>query len=604
MRVQSFLIAGSLAAVIAAAQSLVPMSRTGAEGRLRPPSNARIYNGPQSKVSMWIWSDRYTYREGESLTLRWTVKTNGDLYPYTVFVYRQNNQTGKKTYFPGGGEEATDINGNTAAEGFEPAPLTDASKAVLIGSGGKFPAVTMPAEFGMHTFVVQLRDYTGTRPLKTAYMKVGVVKGSSDLTGDITADRTLTNDTAWQLTGGVFVKNAATLTIEPGTFIFGKSGTPPSVLVITQNGRIMAKGSRSRPIVFTSAQPFGQRNRGDWAGVLLLGKAPVNVAANTAGTNNPAGTFYIEGLNTTPDGLYGGTDPASDCGTLEYVRIEYSGFVLSPNNEVNSFTWGGCGTGTVANHLQAIGGLDDTFEWFGGTMDAKYLVGGLSRDDYLDFQLGYTGRIQYLIGYQDPDIPGNRGIEGDNSEYDAAATPVSSPTVYNATFIGSGVTGFDESNAPGIFLRRGARGSFNNILVTNFNSACVEINSDSTQAQADAGNLTMNGILCYNNNKGAQGANTLDGQITQPYTLSYAQGQKGNGAGKNFVAADPLLSRPFEYSDPDFSTLFGSPALRAGAVQPPDDGFLDQSAQFIGAIGDVDWTEEWTSFLVDSDIAP
>ena len=105
--------------------------------------------------------------------------------------------------------------------------------------------------------------------------------------------------------------------------------------------------------------------------------------------------------------------------------MEYAGFILSPNNEINSFTWGGCGKGTQVDHLQAIFGLDDTFEWFGGTMDAKYLVGGLGRDDYTDFQLGYTGRIQYVIGYQSPDFPGNRGIEGDNSEYDAAATPYS-----------------------------------------------------------------------------------------------------------------------------------------------------------------------------------
>lgn len=604
MSVRSFLILGSLAAVAAAAQSFAPMSRADAEHLAKPDSAAQIYNGPRTRLSMWIWSNKYTYRDGESLTLKWTVKTNGDLYPYTVFVYRQNNQTGKKTYFPGGGEDPTDINGNTAAQGFQPMQMTDATKAVLIGNGGKFSAPNMPTEYGMHTFVVQLRDYTGTWPLKTAYMKVGVVKGSTDLTGDISSDRTLTNDMAWNLRGGVFVKNGATLTIEPGTFIFGAPGSPASVLLVTQTGKIMAKGTRSRPIVMTSSQPFGQRNRGDWGGLVLLGKAPINVAENAGGSTHAAGTFYIEGLNTTPDGLYGGTDPNSNCGTLEYVRVEYSGFILSPNNEINSITWGGCGKGTVANHLQATYGLDDTFEWFGGTMDAKYLVGGLGRDDFTDFQLGYTGRLQYLIGYQSPDLRGNRGIEGDNSEYDAAATPFSAPTIYNATYIGSGNPGFDESDAPGIFLRRGARGSFNNMVVTNFSSACVELNNDSTQAQADAGNLTMNGILCYNNNLGSSAPNTLEGQVNQAYTLSYAKGEKGNGAGKNFVVADPLLSRPSQYSDPDFSALFSSPVFRAGWVQPPDDGFFDQSALFLGAIGEIDWTEEWTSFLVDSDIAP
>jgi hypothetical protein len=124
-----------------------------------------------------------------------------------------------------------------------------------------------------------------------------------------------------------------------------------------------------------------------------------------------------------------------------------------------------------------------------------------------------------------------------------------------------------------------------------------------TQTQADAGNLTMDGILCYNNNKGTSAANTVQGQVNDAYSQLFAQGQKGNGAGKNFIFTDPLLSRPFEYSDPDFSTLFSSPVFRSGWVQPPDDGFFDQSARFLGAMGDEDWTQEWTNFLVESDIA-
>src|SRR5262249_39071740 len=157
-----------------------------------------------------------------------------------------------------------DINGNMLAQGFQPAPLTDRSKAVLLGSGGISPAVSIPNELGMHTFVVEFRDYTGTRPLKTCYMKIGVVSGSQTITGNITSSRTLTNDTAWNLSGVVFVKDGAVLTIQPGTFIFGQPGTPPntSVLVISRTATIEAHGTASRPIVFTSSQPFGQRTRG------------------------------------------------------------------------------------------------------------------------------------------------------------------------------------------------------------------------------------------------------------------------------------------------------------------------------------------------------
>ena len=307
-------------------------------------------------------------------------------------------------------------------------------------------------------------------------------------------------------------------------------------------------------------------------------------------------------MNATDDGLYGGADANQSCGSLAYVRVEYAGSILSPNNELNSFTFGGCGKGTSAHHLQAIYGLDDSFEWFGGTMDAKYLIGGLGADDYVDFQLGWTGRIQYGLFYQSPDSRGNRGVEGDNSEYNNAATPVSNPTMYNLTFIGSGQPGFDETASPGIFLRRGARATINNVAVTNFYSGAVEFTDANTQVESDAGRIAMNGFLAWNNNIGATGANTLAGQIPNAATLGYAQGTRGAGAAKNFVIGDPMLLRPFDFSDPDFRGRFDSPIFRAGWVSAPDDGFFDQSATFIGGIGDEDWTEEWTSFIVETEI--
>jgi hypothetical protein len=573
--------------------------------------DATSYNGPRVQTSMYIWSDKYTYEANQQATLRWTVKPNGDLYPYTVFVYRQNNQTGAKTYYPAGTAEVTDMNGRTMTQGFNPAPLTARTKAVLLGTGGIAAAVTIPNELGMHTFVVELRDYTGTRPLKTAYQKIAVVSGSETLSGEITTSRTLTNDKQWTISGIVTVKNGAVLTVQPGTIVYGATATAGSgsVLLISREGRIEAAGTQARPIIFTSARAFGARQRGDWGGILMLGKAPVNVGANV-GTiaNNPAGSFYIEGLNTNPDGLYGGTEPTHNCGTMTYVRIEYSGIQLSPNNETNSFTWAGCGSQTTAHHLQATYGGDDAFEWFGGNANAKYLVGGLVADDFIDFQLGYTGKIQFGLMYQSPDSRGNRGIEGDNSEYSAQATPRSNPTIHNVTFLGSTQPGFDEAaNSSGLYLRRAANATLGNIVVSNFYSPCIDVSDANTQAQADAGAVKMDGILCWRNNLGtANAANTLQGNIVSSlasaqYNLDFANGAKGNGAGKNFLAADPMFQRITEYSDPDFSTLFGSPVFRAGWVSPADDGFFEQ-VRFIGGMGDVDWTQEWTSFLQDSDI--
>jgi len=560
------------------------MARAGTESAEKA---AIGYGGPERKISMSIWSDKYTYRAGERLTLKWTVKTNGDLYPYTMFAYRQNNQNGKKFYLPSGTEAVPEM---------QPAPLRDAAKAELA-------AVTVPDEPGMHTLVVQLRDYTGTRVLKSVYMKIGVVTEQVTVSAPITTNTTWVNTKSYLVSGVVMVKNGATLTIEPGTIVFGAAGSqPPSALLVTRDGKLSAEGTKSRPIVMTSAQIFGERKRGDWGGLVMLGKAPLNVGANTSGNTNAAGTFFIEGLNATDDGLYGGTDANHSCGSLAYVRVEYAGSILSPNNELNSFTFGGCGKGTSAHHLQAIYGLDDSFEWFGGTMDAKYLVGGLGADDYVDFQLGWVGRIQYGIFYQSPDSRGNRGVEGDNSEFNNAATPISNPTMYNLTFIGSGQPGFDEAASPGIFLRRGARATMNNMVVSNFFSGAVEFTDANTQAQLDAGNIAMNGFLAWNNNIGATGANTVAGQIPNAPTQAFALGTRAAGKAANFVISDPMLLRPFDYSDPDFRGRFGSPIFRAGWVSAPDDGFFDQSATFIGGIGDEDWTEEWTSFVVDTEI--
>ncbi len=556
---------------------------------------------PLPNVAMYIWSDKYVYQPGERLTMRWTIKANGDTSPYTIVAYRQNNQNGKKFYVPALTEAVTDVFGKTIDDGFTAGPLPEADKAVVAGTGGLIPAVTIPNELGMHTIVVQVRDASGLRVLKSAYQKIGVVDGFEDITGNIDATRTLVNTKAYRLRGTVFVRNNATLIIDPGTFILGQPGSqPPSALIVSRNGRIYANGSRTRPIIMTSAQAFGARTRGDWGGLVLLGKAPVNVGAN-ADPNRPsgAGEFSIEGLPASEDTRYGGTDPDHNCGLMRYVRVEYAGSILSPNNELNSFTWGGCGKATVAEYLQAIYGLDDSFEWFGGTMDAKYLVGGLGADDYVDYQLGYTGRIQYGVFYQSKDSNGNRGIEGDNSEYNFSATPQSKPQFYNMTFVGSGVTGFDEAQSPGLYIRRGAGAEFNNMVVTNFFSTGVFAADAATQASLDAGNVSMNGILLWGNGIGTNAANTVAGQVDAALG-TFAAGTRGQG--RNFLSLDPMLRRPFEFSDPDFRPMTGSPVFRANWIQPPDDGFFDQSATFSGGMGDFNWMEEWTSFLQDVDI--
>ncbi len=548
----------------------------------------------ETGIAAWMWTDKIWYGVNEEIKLTVTIKTNGEKYPFTMVAYLQNNQTGEKTYLPGLTAEVKDIFGNIPGD-FRPVVLGDVERQALLGESGVLGgALNAPDEPGMHTLVMEFRDWNGLRILKTLYAKFSVISDIVDITGNIESDRRLTNDKLYRLNGLVFVRNGATLTIDPGTVIIGQPGSePPSALIITRSGRIVAEGTRSRPIIMTSALTPGERQRGDWGGLILLGRAPVNVSG---------GEFTIEGVPDSEDSRYGGNDPEHDCGTLRYVRVEYAGSTFAPNNEVNAITWGGCGTKTVAEYLQTSYGLDDAFEFFGGTVNARYLIGGLAADDFLDWQLGYTGNIQFGFFYQDPDNPGNRGIEADNSEFDQGASPLSKPNVFNVTFVGSGQPGFDESNAPGLYLRRGTGGNVNNAIVTRFYSAGLHIDGSAAEAQIDSGNTTMNGILLWDNNIGGNGAATIEGQVRSGASTAFAKGERGEG--RQFLVADPMLRRPFELNDPDFRPMSDSVVFRANWIQPPDNGFFDQSARFLGAAGETKWWEEWTNFVTDKAIRP
>ncbi|MGZ5283851.1 MAG: hypothetical protein ACXWEY_16370, partial [Bacteroidia bacterium] len=211
------------------------------------------------------------------------------------------------------------------------------------------------------------------------------------ISGNITSNTTLHNDSIYMLSGYVYVKNNATLTIEEGTIIKGVSNTK-ATLIITRNGKINAQGSMNKPIVFTSDKGIGERAPSDWGGIVILGKATVNgsdcstcpgkeIASSEAGTQRA-----IEGDldNTSGDGLYGGSDDAHNSGVMSFVRIEFAGTVISPGNEINGLTMGGVGSATTLDHIQTSFVNDDGFEWFGGTVNAKHLISFRNIDDDFD----------------------------------------------------------------------------------------------------------------------------------------------------------------------------------------------------------------------------
>ena len=179
-------------------------------------------------------------------------------------------------------------------------------------------------------------------------------------------------------------------------------------MIITRGAKIEAVGTVDKPIVFTSNMAAGARDRGDWGGLILLGKAK----------NNKGNSVPIEGISDATDkGKHGGTDDADNSGTLKYVRVEYAGIPLSPDNEINGVTFGSVGSGTTVDYVQVYRSGDDAFEWFGGSVNAKHLLAVGTWDDDFDTDNGYSGKIQFAIAqriHSIADVSGSNGFESDN----------------------------------------------------------------------------------------------------------------------------------------------------------------------------------------------
>ena len=293
--------------------------------------------------------------------------------------------------------------------------------------------------------------YTKTTVTGTEYNQV---------VGTISSDVTMTAADNWLLSGGVFIADGATLTIEPGTIIkTADDGTTPFLSVL-QGGKIMAVGSATSPIVFTSVKDNPQA--GEWGGIIMNGKAPINAGVTAVGEG---GT-----------GTYGGTESNDNSGTLKYVRVEYAGKILGTDNELNGFSFNGVGSGTTLEYLQAYKGSDDGFEFFGGTVSLKYAVSTGNQDDSFDWTHGWTGNGQFWVVEQSTE-GGDRGIEGDNLGDDNAAMPFSNPTITNVTLIGA-----DDGDAinQGLKLREGMKGNFYNFVVTGFPKRGCQVEHDIT----------------------------------------------------------------------------------------------------------------------------
>jgi hypothetical protein len=256
-----------------------------------------------------------------------------------------------------------------------------------------------------------------------------------------TFNRTLDADTIYVMTGLYYVQPGHTLTIQPGTIIKGHKATG-GTLIVARGAQIFAQGTLQLPIIFTSSQPAGARAPGDWGGVIILGDAPVNKV------NPLIEGGLIAGDCTGATGTYGGSDPSDDSGVFSYVRIEYPGFRFALNNEVNGLTMGGVGGQTNIDHVQVSYSDDDSFEWFGGTVDCSYLVAFGGTDDEFDTDFGYRGQLQFGFGLRDPDQSDptgqSNGYESDNDgSATSTATPYTRPIFSNFTLVGPERTNAD-----------------------------------------------------------------------------------------------------------------------------------------------------------------
>lgn len=296
------------------------------------------------------------------------------------------------------------------------------------------------------------------------------VPSSTTITGIINATTTLTSDKTWTLKGYVYVTDGASLIIQPGTTI--KSDiAEKGALCIERGAKIIAEGTPEKPIVFTSGQPIGQRNPGDWGGIVILGKAKTNRVSEPT----------IEGGIGRP---YGGTNDEDNSGVLKYVRIEYAGIAALPNSEINALTLGGVGRGTIIEYVQTIYANDDAFEFFGGTVSPKYLYAFATADDDYDFDFGYTGTVSFGFSKRDPLFVDNgdagNGVECDNDGTGSSSLPFTHPKLNNMVLIGP----FDVSSLSnhnlGLRWRRATQFTMTNSKVLGYQKGSFSIESNET----------------------------------------------------------------------------------------------------------------------------
>ncbi|MDE0265328.1 MAG: hypothetical protein OXJ37_23205 [Bryobacterales bacterium] len=523
-----------------------------------------------TSIILAVWTDRLGYlRLRDTITVYHSADPNGDRRRFREFLFLENIESGQRMYLRRDGtrfrlhEEIVDSAGLDPR--FDERTRIELAPPTNVWSG-------RIVEPGLWQFVAELRSPDTTEIVKRAHAKFVVSATLPATTGpetqatQIAQDTTWTNDTIHSVRGLVFVTAGATLTIEPGTLVLARG--PQAVIVVEPGARIMAEGRPDAPIVMTCDEAVGERFEGCWGGLVILGRAPTAPGTALAGVGAPATTA-----------VFGGEDPIDASGTLRYVRVEFAGGGSSPGTQQVGLGFYGVGSGTAIDYVQSHASAGDGIRFVGGTANCGHCVSSGASDDGLEWAGGWQGSAQHLF-LQQALGRGDCGIEG----HDAGLGPGTVPRLYNVTVIGSEVPGLSNGTG-GCAIRLGAGSSMKarNVIVTGFVAGASEVRDRTAPSFRD-------------------GARSMAHSIVHAGGDGYMLIGDGMESGPEYLDENPKLVNVHYAPNPDPRPKLSSSALMVGAgAIPPSDGFLDTSAQQIGAFRDSNWLEEWTFFGPESD---
>lgn len=391
-----------------------------------------------------------------------------------------------------------------------------------------------------------------------------------------------TKDRVWVLDGFVFVNEGQTLTIEAGTVIKGKAGQGEnaSALIVARGGKVIAEGNAAMPIIFTAEKDNLTGNvsadeNGLWGGLIILGSARLN---------STPGESAIEGIPTTESrGLYGGTNDEDNSGVYRYISVRHGGTLIGAGNEINGVTFGGVGAGTTVEHIEVYANQDDAFEWFGGTVNAKYLIATACGDDAFDYDEGFRGNVQFGLIYQRSD-DGDRGGEHDGGTDPEDGQPYALPKFANITSVG-------KAASRAVTFRDNAGGEYYNSIFIDYGKGMdIEFlaSGESSYKRFEAGELKL-----INNTF----INVAGGDITKIFTIATVEGKEPDAA--SLTAANASILAYFVAN----GNIAGTGVTRSNVVPTTTAATASVSNSFFTpvsyrgafAVGSAPWYAGWTA---------